>query len=176
MEGLSASLAEIRTLIEQSIQTTRSLTFELSPPTLHELGLVSTLEWLAEQMQGQHKISITVEGEKEKMPMSDEMRALLFHAVRELLVNVVKHAHARHVFITARRDAGTLTLTVADDGVGQDLENIKKHQSKNGGFGLFNIRERLMHFGGRMEIVSSPAQGTRVELIAPLELYQVAEN
>lgn len=167
--GLSGPLSEVRSFVEQSIQNTRLLTFELSPPTLHELGLVATLEWLAEQMQTQHPIRITIEGEKGKAPLTDETRALLFHATRELLINVVKYASATEVRVSIRKDEKNICVVVSDNGVGQDLEETRLKLSRNGGFGLFNIRERLTHLGGRMGITSSPGRGTSVELIAPLD-------
>lgn len=163
------ALNEIRSLIETAIFHTRTLTFELSPPTLHELGLAATLDWLAEQFHAQHNISVTVDADRVKLPLSDEVRTLMFHSVRELLLNVAKHAKAKNVTISIRIRRQHLHVCVSDDGVGQDLEKEKDGRSRNRGFGLFNICERFAQVGGRMEIVSSKGSGTSVELIVPIQ-------
>jgi PAS domain S-box-containing protein len=166
--GLEEAIKEIRSFVDLSIRNTRSLTFELSPPILDELGLTATIEWIAEQMQSQYGVRISIQGEKEKYPLNDEVRALLFHAVRELLVNVVKHSHATNVVINVIRKSHDICITVADNGVGLEPEGGTHRLSANRGFGLFSIRERLMHLGGQMEIDAAPGRGTRVTLQAPL--------
>ena len=89
--------------------------------------------------------------------------------MRELLVNVVKHANASSVTITVERHDPRIKVTAQDDGQGFDSAQIKTPRHWSGGFGLFNIRERLDHLGGRIEIESHPGSGTRVSLFAPLK-------
>ena len=86
---------EIRDLIGQAIHYGRTLTFELSPPILYDLGLEAAVEWLAEQVEEQNAITREFENDGLPKPISDEIRVLLFTAVRELLVNVVKHSGAK---------------------------------------------------------------------------------
>jgi PAS domain S-box-containing protein len=164
-------LSEAKSYLDQSIQNTRSLTFELSPPILHELGLVAALEWLAEQTEAQHHIRIVCTDDGEDKPVSDELRPLLFHAVRELLINVVKHAQAQNVTIVTKRLQESISIVVSDDGIGVDLE-VTTARSKQSGFGLFNIRERLTYLGGHMQIFSPQNGGTQVQLSAPIETLQ----
>jgi signal transduction histidine kinase len=94
------------------------------------------------------------------------MRSLLYRAVRELLVNVSKHAHAKHVSVDVRQQESEISITVADDGKGFNPAEIKSAEA--GGFGLFSIRQRLAHIGGKLTIESGEGKGTRVTLIAPL--------
>lgn len=166
-EASSASLSEVCTLIEQSIQHTRSLTLELSPPILYELGLVPAVEWLVERLQKQHWLAISVKDHGEINPMDDEVRGLLFSAIRELLVNVIKHAHARSATVSIERLGDLVEVLVADDGQGFDSGRLA---SANAGFGIFNLRERLASMGGRLEVTSAPGQGCRVLLRVPLML------
>lgn len=162
------SLDEIHELIDQAIQYTRSLTFELSPPILYELGFEAALEWLAEQIQEQHRILVNFEDDKKPKPLVNDVRVLLFQAVRELLINVVKHAQARKAKISVRRENNNIKIIVEDDGVGF-FPPEDKLLGKTRRFGLFSIRERLKYLGGLMEIESKPGQGTRVTLVAPLD-------
>jgi len=165
----AGALDEAIRLIDQTIKDTRSLTFELSPPVLHELGFEAALEWLAKQAREQHPIEIEFSDDGLPKPLGEDMRVVLFQAVRELLVNVAKHANAKKVEVGARRSGDTIQIHVEDDGVGFDPFEVASHRGKEGGFGLFNISERLGYLDGRMEISSTPETGTRVTLIAPLK-------
>jgi PAS domain S-box-containing protein len=161
-------LKEIRELIEEIIQNTRMLTFELSPPILYELGLEPSIEWLAEQFSEKHDLEVEFNTDKKAKPLDEDIRNILFQAVRELLINVVKHAKATIVKVSIKRDRGKIQVTVEDNGIGFDPSVVHPYSLKTGGFGLFNIRERLEEFGGHLDIISSVGQGTRVSLIAPL--------
>lgn len=163
------TLEEIRELVEQSIQYTRTLTFELSPPILYELGFQAAVEWLAEQIQEKHGIRVSVDGDEAVGPLSDDIRMLLFKAVRELLLNVAKHAHARQTTVIIRQEGEGLRIMVADDGEGFDVSLLEGPAGSTRGFGLFSIRERLSHFGGWLEINSQPGEGTTAILHTPLK-------
>jgi PAS domain S-box-containing protein len=165
--GLAMPLDTIREMIEQAIHYTRTLTFELSPPVLYELGFEAAVEWLTEQIQEQHGILVDFEDDLQPKPLNNELRILLFKAVRELVINIVKHAQAQRAKVSIRRDGKHIHVLIRDDGYGFDP--FKDDPSgKMNGFGLFSIRERLKHFGGSFEIESNPGHGTRVTLVAPL--------
>lgn len=163
---LIGAIDEIRQNIEQAIRYTRSLTSELSPSVLYELGLEAAVESLAEQFQERHGISFNIDMDKTPRPLDEDVRTFLFKAVRELLVNIVKHAKARRVDISITRADDRMQILVRDDGVGFESSDLKLHSEK--GFGLFNIRERLESIGGLFEIASQPGQGSRASIVAPL--------
>ncbi|MBA4390192.1 MAG: hypothetical protein C0399_04565 [Syntrophus sp. (in: bacteria)] len=163
------NLSEVREHIEQAIKYTRSLTLKLSPPILYELGLEPALEWLAEQIEEQHGIRCEFENDGSEKPLNEELRVFLFTAVRELLVNVAKHARAQRVKVTVRRSGETISIHVADDGVGFCVSKKSPYVDENKGFGLFSIRERLHHLGGHVEVRSQKSRGTRIALTAPLK-------
>jgi PAS domain S-box-containing protein len=162
------SLNEIGELIDQAIQYTRSLTFELSPPILYELGLEAGIEWLTEQIQEKHGIQIGFEDDRQPKPMNEEIRLTLFKATRELLINIVKHAQASKAKVSIWREDNHIQIRVEDDGVGFSTSEGKE-LGKTAGFGLFNIRERMKYLGGEIEVESEPGYGIRVTLSAPLE-------
>lgn len=165
---ISKSLAEVRELIGQTIESTRSLTFEMSPPVLYELGFEAAVGWLARQTRQRYGLEVEFKDDGKPKPLDDDVRVFLFQAVRELLVNVVKHANAHKASVSARRVRGELRVTVEDDGIGFDVSKTGS-SDREGGFGLFSVRERLDHIGGRVNIVSRPGRGTRVTLIAPVD-------
>ncbi|MCX5998300.1 MAG: sensor histidine kinase, partial [Chloroflexi bacterium] len=168
--GAQRSLDEIEGLLGDAIRETRSLTFDLSPPVLYELGLESALEWVAKRFEAQYGIKCTVRYDETLKPLSDDLRGLLFNAVRELLVNVVKHARAHAVAISVMGESAHILVRVEDDGVGF---NTSDPRWRSQGFGLFNARERLSAIGGHMQIRSQPGCGTSVVLAAPLSAGDV---
>jgi PAS domain S-box-containing protein len=167
----SGTVKEINAIIENLIRDTRSLTFELSPPILYQLGLSAALEWLFEQMHQQYGLSITFEDDQSLQHLDDDIRVLLFRGVRELLINVAKHAHAEKVNVSARRNNNKIYVCVKDDGIGMQIPitSLNTHEGEGRGFGLFSIKERLEHLGGQLTIDSQPACGSAVTLIAPLK-------
>jgi PAS domain S-box-containing protein len=163
---MGSLIDEADDLLEQSIQASRDLTVDLSPPVLYEAGLVPALEWLARQMKTQHGLEVDVMADRDAGPESDEIGIFLFHAVRELLFNIVKHAGVSRASLSLRRSDGHVEVVVTDGGHGFDPK--KAGTSPSGGFGLFSIRERLELLGGHMDVRSAPGHGTRVVLIAPV--------
>jgi PAS domain S-box-containing protein len=165
--GIRFQVNEVRQLVEQAIKYTRSLTSELSPPILYELGFEAALEWLGERMQEQHGFTLTFESDNEPKSVDEEAGIFLFTSVRELLVNIAKHAGASSVRVSVRKNGEDIVIEVEDDGVGFSTTEA---DWRSGGFGLFSIRERLQHVGGLMEINSSPGSGTLIKVSAPSKM------
>ncbi|MCE5250019.1 PAS domain S-box protein [bacterium] len=158
---------EIRTLLEETIECTRSITFELSSPILDRLGFEPAVEWLCEKMAEDHGLVIDFRSDSSTKDMDDDSKRFLYRSTRELLMNVIKHACAGCVKVSVFREKGTLCITVDDDGVGFQ-EGLEDNRYLERGFGLFSIHERLDHLGGSMEIDSKPGRGTCISLFAPL--------
>ena len=167
-EELRRTAVEVEELINQSIEVTRSLTRELSPPVLYEGGLVPALEWLGRWMQEKHGLKVDLTTEESVTAETEDVRVLLFQTVRELLFNVVKHAQVTTVSVHVSRLDGQIQIVVSDNGVGFDPAQLRHAGSSWSGFGLFSIRERLDLLGGRMEVESAPGKGSRFRLVAPL--------
>ncbi len=156
-------LGAIAGLITQIIQQTRSLIYQLSPKSLHEHGLTAAIEDLAEDFEQDYSIRIRLQGQLDYEHLGENKRVLLYRAVRELLFNVVKHAHASEVTVRMGCKADWIKISVRDNGVGLRVHTLGKHRR---GFGLFDIRDRLECIGGRLEIDSAPGKGTLVVLTA----------
>jgi signal transduction histidine kinase len=167
-EELRQTAVEVEELISQSIEVTRSLTRELSPPVLYEGGLVPALEWLGRWMQEKHGLTVDLTSTDTVTPETEDVRVLLFQTVRELLFNVVKHAQVMTASVHVSRLDGQIQIVVSDNGVGFDPAQLRQAGSSGSGFGLFSIRERLDLLGGRMEMESAPGKGSRFRLLAPL--------
>ena len=166
------SLDKAYAVIEQIIEDTHSLTFELSNPVLYELGLEAAVkQYLTKQIREKYGIKCKFTAEAQSIELDKEVSIVLFQAVRELLVNVIKHAKADTVGVHIQKAADRMRIAVEDDGVGflpSELDSSLL-QSKTGGFGLFSVRERLEYLGGEVDIKSTPGQGTCITLTAPLK-------
>jgi PAS domain S-box-containing protein len=152
-------------LIDQSIGYTKSLSFELSPPLLYDIGIEATIEWLAEQMQKQHYILFYCENDGSPKPLKRDVSILLFQTVRELFMNIVKHSQAHQVNVGISREDDDIKIVVEDDGIGFDASKIDTDLT----FGFFSIRERLKYLGGSLSIDTGPGRGTRVTVTSPLD-------
>jgi signal transduction histidine kinase len=154
---------EIADVLERSFELTRSLSVELAPPVLHEHGLAAALEWLAAETRKNYNAEITVEADPSANPKAADVRIFLFRAVRELLLNSVKHAVGSAVHITMQHlQPGKVRITVADGGPGFDPTSLDAQRTGSQKFGLFNIRDRVKSFGGEFHIKSRPKRGTRI--------------
>ena len=165
-DQLAEQLDDVSQTVRQAIQDTRNLIFELSSPTLDELGLGPAItEWMNEQIEGKHGLRVKVVDDAEDAQLGEDLSAILFRSVRELLTNVVKHARATSVCLCLEEDAGQLCATVQDDGVGFDPESLSRSDR---GFGLFSIRERMSDLGGSLEVVSRPGGGCTAIMYVPI--------
>jgi PAS domain S-box-containing protein len=159
------SAQDLDMILTKSIEVTRSLTSELSPPILRQSGLISAFEWLAQWMKERHELEVEIYAESKLTITSEDTRVLVFRFVRELLFNVVKHARVKRALLTASLEKDQIRVQVTDHGVGFDpAKSISK-----GGFGLFSISERLDYVGGRIEIEAAPGKGCKTTLLIPLK-------
>jgi PAS domain S-box-containing protein len=159
-------IEEIRDIIGKTIQYTRSLTVELNPPILVEIGFKAAVESLAEAFEKTHGLTITIKDDGQPIQINTEYRYLFFRCVREILMNVVKHSEASNVEIAMSRSADRMYVTVSDNGIGFNMPIADR---KKTGFGLFSIRERMKRLGGYCEIETKPGSGTMVILAMPIQ-------
>lgn len=162
-------LTEIREMFETAVQQTRTLSFELSPPILYELGLGAALEWLGEDFSKRHGFRVRLTGTSNESPIDESISILFFQSARELLTNITKHAGATEVEISLDHEQGRLAMKIIDDGKGMDLKTLEKNIGRKNSLGLFSIRERMKQIGGSFTLKSAPGKGTSAVLTAPLQ-------
>jgi two-component system NarL family sensor kinase len=168
-EEASSMIAQARELVSDVIADTRTLTFELCPPILYELGLVAALDWLVEQLEAVHGYVAIVRQHGPPLTISEDVAITFFQAARELLINAGRHGRANHVNVDVHNDEDQVRVVVEDDGAGFDPAALAPRSEPHKGFGLFNISERLRLLGGRLLLQSQPGGGTVACLIVPRE-------
>ena len=167
---LTAALDDISESLREALEDTRQLVFDLSSPSMNEIGLAAAVsEWLREQVERRHGLKTECVDECGDVSVDEDVRAILFRSVRELLANVVKHAKANQVSVHLKRVGADMRIIVRDDGIGFDPTAVSDMIEAKGGFGLFSIRERMNDLGGLLEIVSEPGKGCEAILTVPLK-------
>ncbi len=162
---VSKRLDDAAQLLESTSGTIENVMSELRPPMLDDYGLLPALQWYATQFSGRTGIEVKVRGEEAVARLPQAREIALFRITQEALNNVAKHAHAVSVEIGVEHAAGSLTLSIADDGIG--LESPAPGSAKRQGLGMVTMRERTQSVGGEFAIASSAGEGTRVVVRVP---------
>lgn len=173
-------ISDTRALAHQTLRAIRSLSIDLRPSALDDLGLLPALRWYLKEYQ--QKCSIEVElhpfGLKDRLPT--EMETALYRIVQECLTNTARHSHARKATVTLKEEANAVYGTIIDDGDGFDYAALLKIPSQERGLGrglgLTGMQERAVLLNGELEIHTSPGHGTRVEICIPLPKERTARS
>jgi two-component system, NarL family, sensor histidine kinase UhpB len=158
-----AALREARGHVDASIRYIRSLTGELSPPVLYDLGFAPAVVWLARQIHDQQGIEVELRQHPIAWPPCDDSQILLFIILRDLLTYVSRETRPRVIKILMQTEGNNLNLEVEHDGAGS-----ADTASDPPGFALFSIRERLDRIGGTVTVEAPSGRGTVITLIVPL--------
>ena len=167
-ESLSLQIRKVISAIDDSIQSTKDLTFDLGIPILYQLGFEATLSWLKDKFYNRYGLEVRyVYGELPK-GLSMELEAFLFRALRELLMNVVKHAKTAFAEVkVALDDTGMIVMEVRDSGRGFDVDTLESNAVEKQCYGLFALQETLKLIGGYVTVSSREYKGTTVTLYVP---------
>lgn len=164
------ALDGVNDLLHQAIDAAHTLVADLSPPILHDGGLPDALEWLARSMRKRYDMTVALSLDRDASPRRDDVRSVVFESVRESLFNGVKHAGCTEARLELKRHPhDQLCIVIEDRGAGFDADQLSRGDVLKAGFGLLSMRERLRFLGGGCVIASTPGEGTRVTLTAPLD-------
>ena len=167
LQAFKIDFPQLEEWLAESIKVTRQLSVDLSPPILHGEGLVEATIWLASQMQEQYSLKVNINSNGQHPELGENLRVLLFYAVRELLFNVVKHSETKEANVTIKNHENNLTVIVSDGGKGFNSQETM--QNPRAAHGLLSLRHRLNLLGCVMEVKSKPGNGTQVIIEVPQE-------
>jgi two-component system CheB/CheR fusion protein len=163
--SVAAGLEEIGSLLQDVVAQTRSLTAQLNPPVLDQLGLVPAIEWLGDEMRKHYRLQVGIEDDEAQTSLNQVTLSIVYRAVRELLINVGRHGKVKQVRVAVRRTEGRLIVQVRDHGVGFIVDD----PSSESGLGLATIRERVSYIGGVFRIDSKRGWGTSATIDVPMD-------
>jgi PAS domain S-box-containing protein len=160
------SLEQADALLLDAIQSCRTLATELSPSVLYDQGLLPALGWLAADMLAKHGANVVVYGPRD-LTLDQHVAVTLYHATREAMFNVVKHAGAQRTIVRVRQFRGFVWLSIKDDGVGFEVERSSQRLGGSREIGLPGVAERVASVGGALRLRSAPGFGTHVLIVVP---------
>lgn len=147
--GVEKSAVSIGSVLSE----VRRMSHDLRPALLDEMGLAAALAHLAAETG-----NVQFDCDGMIAPLSAELATVLFRIAQEGLANSARHAGASRTLLLLAQRGPVLSLTITDDGVGFDLDDLDRHPGR--GIGLRNMSERMDAIGGTMEIVSTVAGTT----------------
>lgn len=158
--GVDTSVVDdMRTLVTNTLATTRRISHDLMPPTLQQFGLSVALQELCDAIMG---IEVQLDIEHDHSEERDSTTELqLYRVVQELIQNTLKHAEAERIHILLNRNPGELRLIYTDDGRGFDTSD----ERNLGGLGMKNLQNRLQAIQARYQFVSSPGEGMTLRVV-----------
>jgi len=162
-DGLEG-LASLQENLGKALSDLRALTFQISPPVLYDFGLEAALEWLVDDVNSRHNMRLVFTNLiKAPLRPGQQQSVVLYRAIRELVINIIKHAETPDGQILLRATRSKLIVEVADEGLGF---NTGDHCD---GFGLFSLEDRMLFMKGKIHIMANPGEGTIIQIKVPLE-------
>lgn len=160
---------EIKALLLQASNTSRSIMSDLRPSVLEDLGLAAAIEWLAHEFEIHHQTLCIVRGTQPPDTISSTLAIAVFRIVQESLTNIAKHARAKNVQINISSDNGLLKVKIIDDGIGLQAG----WDQKEGSFGFQGMRERAISFNGEISVANGKKSGVALMLQIPFQNHDV---
>ena len=160
---------EIKALLLEASNTSRSIMSDLRPSVLEDLGLAAAIEWLAHEFEIHHQTLCIVRGTQPPDTISSTLAIAVFRIVQESLTNIAKHAKAKKVQIKISSDNGLLKVKIIDDGIGLQAG----WDQKEGSFGFQGMRERAMSFNGEISAANGKKSGVALILQIPFQNHDV---
>lgn len=168
-EALQNELNESLGLVRNLIEELRTISLDLRPTMLDDLGLTPTLEWLIRQFEQRHGSKVVAKIDLGPEPIPPAVATAAFRVSQEALANAAKHASAPTLFFRAEVQQGTLHIEIEDDGKGFDTAKLRDFQASRACSGIINMKERARLLGGEFTLQSEPKKGTRLSFAFPLQ-------
>src|SRR5687768_13690866 len=159
--------ANLGQAIDRIINSVRRIASGLRPEVLDEIGLSAAVEWQAREFQRRTGVRCLVEISEGFADPDKERSTALFRIFQELLTNVARHANATRVSVHLT-DEEALRLKVEDNGRGIQEQEFESPRS----LGFLGLRERVLAFGGSIEVKGQEGKGTCVDVAIPQAVQQ----
>jgi signal transduction histidine kinase len=163
---LAEKTKSMSALIDDTIQSVRKIASRLRPEVLDQLGLTAAIGWHAGDFRKRTGIRCKLSLPSDTLMLDRERSTAAFRIFQELLTNVARHANATRIDVAMQVESGALVLTVKDNGNG--IAESAIHDPKS--LGLLGMRERVLPFGGSIEIAGVRDKGTKARVSIPLGL------
>ena len=163
------TLHKLETLTADSLKELQRLMTDLRPSHLDDLGLSAAIRWYSTKVQEHLPLSIRVDINGEECDLDDAMKITVFRIIQESLNNIIKHSNATHVNIHLYFDEKNVRISVFDNGIGFDRDQVQQKRASRPSLGLAGMEERAALLGGTVSVQSRPGYGTEVEAMIPYD-------
>jgi len=160
--SIKAELNELSYLVNKTIKEIRELSHALHPPLIKDLGIISALEGLCQDFRSYSEIKINWNFEEIQKPLQSITNITIYRFFQEGLQNILKHSRATKVFLSLKSTRGNIIAVIEDNGIGFAVDNVLTGLHNKKSLGLISMKERLALIGGALEIISKPAEGTKI--------------
>jgi signal transduction histidine kinase len=165
------SLKDTNDLIEQVMDQVRTLSLELRPSMLQDLGLIPTLRWYLNISAKRLNVKTQLRNDGLDRRFKEEIETALYRIVQEAVTNAVRHGHADEIQVDIACQNGLISLKFDDNGRGFDTELEESESGENEGTGLLGIRERVTNLEGMFKIDSAINRGTSITVVIPVREF-----
>jgi PAS domain S-box-containing protein len=150
--------------VDQALRLVRDLSVDLRPPVLDDFGLATALRWYVDRYAKRTglEVDVVIDLPDQQQRFSRELETACFRIAQEALTNVVRHSRADMAVVQLVQDGNGLLLSIKDDGVGFDVQSLRKRAPRAATLGLISMQERAHAAGGAVEIDSVISKGTAV--------------
>lgn len=173
-EQAQQHVQKLREITARALDDVRRVALDLRPTILDDLGLGAALEWRVDEFIQASGVSATIQIDGLERRLARDIELVFYRVGQETLTNIARHAQARQVSVSLRRENGLLRLEIVDDGVGFNPATLPARTSR--GLGLLGMRERLAMINGSLTIESAPGRGTHLLASAPLKDEQAGAS
>ncbi len=154
-------------LIDKTIDQVRNLSLNLRPSLLDDLGLSPSLKWYIEKGKNRSNLNIEYIFDFDQEKINKDLAIVIFRIIQESIINIIKHAQAKNVFLEVKEEEKNIIINIKDDGIGFDAENIWEKVKEGRALGILGIKERVELFNGKMELKSKRGEGTEIRVVLP---------
>jgi two-component system, NarL family, sensor histidine kinase UhpB len=155
--------------VQDIIDSVRRLSHDLIPPTLSEIGLNAAINDLLEEFCHHHDIDCSWDIDDLKGLFSPNTGLIIYRILQEALTNIGKYSQATQISASLKRKDHQVWLSVEDNGLGFEVEQIMARRGRTRGLGLASMEERARMLGGTFQITSAPNGGTKIHVTVPLK-------
>jgi len=163
-DSLQQEINSMLNIVDRTLVTVRTITSELRPGVLDQLGLVAAMEWQLQEFHARSGLTYDAHLDESLPVLPEDIQIALFRIFQELLTNINRHSKAKHITLSLTRKGQNLTLMVHDDGIGIEPDVISSKVS----LGLIGMQERIQYLGGSFEIHGNPESGTTTIVEIPI--------
>ncbi|HQL01141.1 MAG TPA: sensor histidine kinase, partial [Smithellaceae bacterium] len=164
LKGVREKTKSMAKLVDETIESVHTITTELRPSLLDDLGLPAAIEWQADDFQKRSGIRCQAVIRSADGGIDKDLATAVFRIFQETLTNIARHAKATHCKVTLSESDAELCLEVEDNGIGITSWQIDDPRS----FGIIGMRERAHLWGGTVAVRANKPAGTLVRVLIPL--------